>query len=346
MAPPTTSPFADPSVKTQAIDTDPYETESIEVLQPKIEHSDDDDEEEIVEEIIEEVTDNEEEQSEEDEKPAEKPKVPGRVTPSSAVKNMRHGTPAKSAPTRSKLSGARNPFESPGKWTEGEFKQVSVIVPPLTSKNETTNDKTRATRPETRYWRANIKFSYGSFTSEQIRVTGVAIPYLNQRQYGSDEGYAYMCLPGFMGPHIAAAGMAMRPTTLKVGRLVSDNERYWVRANNIAGKFGILNKADNTFHKMNLETIFNGTGKGLIVNAILEFRVKASTDDMKPLNASVTQKVDVELIQAFIEEMKVDVQPPKVEATTDARKPAQVAATSEDYASDDVMKLLGDLGLV
>lgn len=348
-----TNPFSDASTKTQRIDADPYESESVEVVQEKIEYSDGE-VEEVEEEVEVEVTDDESE----DDAPASggvrnaapgpsssAKATPGRVEPTEEVKALRHRAPASGPPAKPKLSHTRNPFESPGPWTSKDFDEVTIIVPPLTSKSETTNTKTRENKPEGRFWRADIKFSYGPFIQKQIRISGVAIPYLEQREYGTDSGYAYLCLPGFIGPRIAEAGRSLRPTTTKVGRLVSDPDRYWVRANNIAGKFGILDKRTNKFHKTSLETLFNGTGKGIIVNCTLEFRVKASTDDLKPLTPNVPQKIDVELIQAFIAQTGVDVQPPRMDATVDSRKPAQVAATSEDYATDDVMKTLANLGL-
>ena len=38
----------------------------------------------------------------------------------------------------------------------------------LTGKNEATNELTRSTRPEARYWKAPISFKFGNFTSETI----------------------------------------------------------------------------------------------------------------------------------------------------------------------------------
>lgn len=345
------NPFGDTATKTQRIDADPYESESVDVAQNAIQYSDDD-----VEEVEEEVEVPDSESEEDIAAPSSvggatpgsssgAKAVPGRVEPTEEVKAVKHRVPASAPPAKPKLSHTRNPFESPGSWTEADFREVTVIVPPLTSKAETTNAKTRENKPEGRFWRADIKFSYGPFMQKQIRISGVAVPYVEQKEYGTDTGYAYLCLPGFIGPHIAEAGRSLRPTTTKIGRLVSDTERYWVRANNIAGKFGVLDKRTNKFRKMSLETLFGGTGKGLIVNCVLEFRVKASTDDMKPLTPNVPQRIDVELIQAFIAKTNVDVQPPRMDATVDSRKPAQVAATPEDYATDDVMKTLANLGL-
>lgn len=61
----------------------------------------------------------------------------------------------------------------------------------------------------------------------------------------------------------------MRPTNAKMGRLVSDSERYSVRANNLADKCVLLGKRNNKFHKTSPETLFRGTANGVIGKIVL-----------------------------------------------------------------------------
>ena len=67
---------------------------------------------------------------------------------------------------------------------------MEISYPILTGKNETTNELTRSTRPEARYWKTPISFNHGNFTSETMRFDNVHIPFHTGVGYGS--GYIYI----------------------------------------------------------------------------------------------------------------------------------------------------------
>lgn len=126
----------------------------------------------------------------------------------------------------------KNPFPMKGDWTPETFADVNIIIPTLTATCESTNELTRATRPEARYWKAPIKFTYSTFSSDTLRISNVHIPHHAGRGYGSS--YVYVCLPEFMMERFATAGKARRPTVVNEPSLVPDANRWWKIANNVS----------------------------------------------------------------------------------------------------------------
>lgn len=303
-------------------------------------------EEEEVEEEVEEV---EEEDAPEPSTP--KPSTPkltpskqaGKVRPTSEVKKAPMESPAsmESKSTSASLSPAKNPFTTMGMWTPNTFKEITLDFPILNNKCESTNDLTRNTRPEARYWKGPVKFSYASYTSDTVRIANVHIPYHTGRGYG--ENFVYVCLPGFMADKFAVEGKTRRPTVTNEPSLMPDSNRWWKIANNITDKVGVLSKEDGLFRAKSLSTIFEGTNKGVTVNLIARFLAKASTDEREQLKPTTPQKVTLEIERAFIEATDVDVEMPRrIPRNTTKAEPTALRA---DIASDSLMKRLAQLGL-
>lgn len=287
----------------------------------------------------EEVEEEVEEEEPEPEKSVPTPKrTPGKVKPSEEVKQMKLTSPTSQS---SALTPAKNPFTSMGKWTPQAFQEIDIQFPVFSVKSETTNDLTRQTRPEARYWKETLKFAYATYSSDTIRIDNVHIPYHNGRNYG--EGFIYVCLPDFMAPRFSELGKARRPTVTGENSLQPDSNRWWKIANNVTGKVGTINKKDNKFYATNLSTIFEATGKGVTLNLVAKFLIKASTDDKSPLKPTTPQRVVLEVERGYLEEMDVDVQPPTRVIRT--KQKTEPVATRSDVASDDLMKRLAQLGL-
>lgn len=297
---------------------------------------DDDYEEEVEEEVVEPelVT------------PSKKSKrrsaTPGKVEPSEKVKNMEIKSPetiAKGAgPT---LSPTKNPFPTFGAWTEKTLSTIEIAVPMLTGKNETTNELTRSTRPEARYWKAPIVFKYGNYTSETLRFDNVPIPYHTGKGYGS--GFIYLCLPGFASKVFAEACKTRRPTRVTEKSLEPDANRWWKVANDVEESVGVINKATGRFHKKSLEAIFDATNAGVTANVTVSFMFKAATDSKEALKPTTQGSISISLERAVINETDVNVQLP----VRIVRKKTKIepAATSKDIASDKLMERLNALGL-
>jgi hypothetical protein len=290
------------------------------------------------EEVEEEAEEEEEEEPVPEPKPRTPKKTPGKVKPSEEVKNMKLASPMSHA---SNLTPAKNPFTSMGKWTPQSFQEVDIQFPVFGTKSETTNDLTRNTKPEARYWKETLKFSYATYVSDTIRIDNVHIPYHNGRNYG--EGFVYVCLPDFMAPRFAELGKARRPTVTGENSLQPDPNRWWKIANSVVGKVGTINKTDSKFYATNLSTIFEATGKGVTVNLVAKFLIKASTDDKSPLKPTNPQRVVLEIERAYLEETDVDVQPPT--RVIRSKPKAEPVAVKTDIASDALMKRLAQLGL-
>lgn len=291
------------------------------------------------EEVEEEVEEEELEENDEAPQPTPTPKnTPGRVNPSDDVKRMKLSSPSSQFST---LTPAKNPFRGMGKWNPASFQEVDIQFPVFGPKSETTNDLTRQTRPEARYWKETLKFSYATYSSDTIRIDNVHIPYHNGRNYG--EGFVYMCLPDFMAPRFSELGKIRRPTVTGENSLQPDPNRWWKIANNVTGKVGTINKSDDKFHATNLSTIFEGTGKGVTVNLVAKFLIKSSTDDKSPLRPTNPQRVVLEVERAYLEETDVDVQPPT--RVMRSKPKTEPDATRRDVASDSLMKRLAQLGL-
>ena len=332
---------------------DEVEVEDIEYA----EEGDEGDEEEIVEEIVEEVTDDEA-GGESDvqssavtvEHPptpkkaeaAKKPATPGKVKPSKEVKGLSMKSPEALSKSKHSVSGLdpnKNPFPTFGDWTPKTLAQIEIVFPILTGKNETTNELTRSTKPEARYWKAPIVFKFGNYTSETLRINNVHIPYHTGKGYGSS--YVYLCLPGFIGSAFAEAGKRRAPTKVGENSLVPDSERWWKIANNVENVFGVV--AGNKFVNKSLETIFDSTSSGLSCSLILSFKCKAATTEKENLRPTTARTIAIEVVRGFINEVDINVQMP---TRVSREKPkANPVANSSDIATDSLMKRLGELGL-
>lgn len=269
-------------------------------------------------------------------------KKPGRVAPTEEVRNMKLKSPESVPKARaSSLSVDKNPFPTFGSWSDSTMSSIEILFPVLTGKNESTNELTRETKPEARYWKAPIVFKYGNFTSETLRFDNVHIPFHTGKGYGSN--FVYMCLPGFAASKFAEAGKSRRPTMVYEKSLQADPNRWWKVANNVSESFGVINKDTKKFHKKSLETVFDATNSGITATVVLSFLSKASTDSKEPLKPTTTGTVSIELERAYISATDVNVQMP-VRLNT-RKKRVDPTATSRDVADDSLMKRLGELGL-
>lgn len=309
-------------------------------------------EEEVEEEVIEEEVEEEEMVEDEHVKaPATKASTarspaaknsPGRVNPSPAVRDMKMKSPESADKSAGKRpTPNKNPFPSFGTWTEAALRDITIEFPFLTGKNETTNDLTRSTRPEARYWKAPIVFRYGQFTSDTMRFDNVSIPYQTSKGYGTN--FIYLCLPGHAANIFAEAGRTKRPTKVTEKSLAPDRARWWKIANNVQNSFGVIDNNSKKFRVRSLETIFDSTQSGVTASVVLKFHFKASTEEKEPLKQTNVGTVAVTVVRGYLSDVNVNIEPPtRVALTKQAPEPT---ATSSDIASDDLMKRLADLGL-
>jgi hypothetical protein len=301
-----------------------------------------------------EVTDDEEgldtEQQSEDEPekagPSSSVKSPagkvGKVSPSNEVKNMRMGSPeSKAHSKRPALPANKNPFTTFGAWTPETLSEIEIVMPVLTGKNESTNELTRSTKPEARYWKAPVVFKHGNFTSTTIRFDNVPIPFHTGKGYGSS--FIYLCLPGFAAQKFAEAGKSRRPTVVTEKSLQADPNRWWKVANKVDESFGIVNGETKKFQKKSLEVIFDATNAGITASVVLSFLFKASTDSMEPLKPTTSGTIAINLERGFISGTDVNVEMPV--RLTNRKQKADPTAVSKDVADDALMKRLAELGL-
>lgn len=270
-------------------------------------------------------------------KPASTPK---KVKPTEAVKNAPMETPeSMKSKSKSALVPGKNPFPSVGTWNSTNLSQINIRFPILTGKNETTNELTRESRPEARYWKAPIAFEYGGFVSESMRFDNVHIPFHTGKGYG--ENYVYMVLPIDAATAFAAAGKANAPTKVTENSLMEDKARWWKIANKVEGLFGVI--INKKFHSKSLATIFDSTQSGISCNVILRFYCKAATDEKEPLRPTTPRSVSIEMVRGYIDTLDVSVQPP----TRVSRQRAKVepTAVSKDIATDSLIERLAALGL-
>lgn len=318
-------------------------------------------EEEFEEELEEELDDTDNVTEEEKDAPAKstpaKPvsnkvapgKVtPGKVTPSKDVAKLKMKTPSSvaspipSPQLKSGLKPDKNPFPAYAEWNAADMEAIKISFPILSAKNETTNDLTRRSKPEARYWRAPITFSYGAFTSTTMKFSNVSVPYHTGSKYGTD--YLYICLPKYVGDAFASAGKAVAPTRSTEVSLVPDNNRWWKILNNVTGKVGIVDPATKKFMPKSLDTIFTQSNAGMTLSMVLSFNCKASTGESSNITASTMRTISVELVRGFIEKIEQNIEGPmRVVAN---KKSAHVPqATKADVASDDLLQRLSKLGL-
>lgn len=268
--------------------------------------------------------------------------TPGKVVPSKEVAQMKMKSPESvSKPSARALPMDKNPFPTHGAWTVDTMAQIEIVFPNLTGKNETTNELTRSTKPEARYWKAPITFSFGNFVSETLRFDNVHIPHHTGKGYGSS--YVYLCLPGFAGAAFAEAGKKKAPTKVIENSLVPDKERWWKIANKVENVFGVINQETKRFHQKSLETIFDSTQTGISCSVILRFFCKASTMETEALRPTTMRTVAVEVVRGYINQLDVNVQMP-VRVNRERAK-IEPTASSRDVAPDSLMKRLGELGL-
>lgn len=274
--------------------------------------------------------------------PSSPPKTPGKVKPSKEVKSMKMKSPEVTPKAKPQtLPTNKNPFTTFGAWTDSTISEVEILMPVLTGKNESTNELTRSTRPEARYWKAPIVFKHGNFTSTTMRFDNVHVPFHTGKGYGSN--FIYLCLPGFVAEKFAEAGKSRRPTVVHEKSLQPDKNRWWKVANKVEDSFGVVNGGTGKFQKKSLEVIFDATSSGITASVVLSFMFKASTDSMEPLKPTTTGTISVNLERGFISCTDVNVEMP---VRLNTKKPkADPTAISKDIADDSLMKRLAELGL-
>ena len=148
-------------------------------------------------------------------------------------------------------------------------------MPVLTGKKESTNQLTRESRPEARYFKALIVPKYGNFTSTAPRFEKVPIPFHTGKGYGSS--FVYLCLPGFVANKFAEAGKTRRSTLVaEFKSLKPERNRWWRVPINMEDSFSVMDKVTKKFYKKNLEVIFDGANSGITASVIPSFLFKAS----------------------------------------------------------------------
>lgn len=264
--------------------------------------------------------------------------VVGKVKVSEPVKSMKMRSPTSQA-TRLEDYGI---LYGSLPMTSEHVGKLSIIVPVLGgSKTETTNELTRRTRPENRYWKAPVSFSAGGRTSPTLTLKNVHIPFHQNDKYGVD--FIYMSLPSVLADAFAEAGKKRRPTVVTEKSLISDPVRWWKIANKVEDKFGVAKRESKGFMPVPLATVFASTQKGIKCNAELKFFVKAATEEGANITATTPQTVAVEVVRGYIIETDVDVQPPsRIQRTQEKVVPR---FSDNDFASDDLMKRLANLGI-
>ena len=152
--------------------------------------------------------------------------------------------------------------------------QITITFPVLDGKCETTNELTRANKPENRYWKGTITFGFSGHVSDTMRFDNVHIPYIDSNGYGSN--YAYFSLPGFCADIFQSAGKERRPTVVHENRVVPSKEYRWKIGNNLGDRVGAIR--ENKFEKVLLDVLFSTSSKGVKVNLIARFVAKAHTE--------------------------------------------------------------------
>lgn len=265
-----------------------------------------------------------------------------KVKASPSVRDMEMKSPEAVAKTAGPtLSPSKNPFPAFGAWTPKTLSEVEIAVPVLTGKNESTNELTRDTKPEARYWKSPILFKYGNFSSSTIRFDNVHIPHHTGKNYGSN--FVYLCLPGFAADNFANAGKTRRPTRVTEKSLAPDNNRWWKVANNISESFGIISNDTKKFHKKSLETLFEATGSGITATVVLSFLFKASTEGKEPLKPTTMGTVSVVLERGYITATDINVQMPT--RISNRQSKVEPSATSKDVATDSLTARLAEIGM-
>lgn len=240
----------------------------------------------------------------------------------------------------------KNPFTTFNKWDEQTFRQhVTIEIGPL---DETTNDLTRAKGPNVRYWKRAIIFKHKEFTSTLIKFSNVQCPYIPGTQYGAK--YMYMVMPLWLGKIICEAAHTNNIRTgMDETRLKSTGNIWWKTLNNMKdgadnSKSGTLDNKGN-FSEMSFSTIFKRTRKGILVNADVQFFLKANKinepdliSDMAPTDEF---RIATDCSRVCLKDIEIDVEAPPPTSTTTPI----VAAVKDDVASDDLMTKLSGLAM-
>lgn len=82
---------------------------------------------------------------------------------------------------------AKNPFWSVGMWSPEHLQYLKAHIGEV---EETTGDFTRKTKPNARYWKAPISFSYGAYKSRIIKMENRDVPFAKSTNYGDSYVYA------------------------------------------------------------------------------------------------------------------------------------------------------------
>lgn len=266
----------------------------------------------------------------------------GKVQPTEAVKNAPMESPESvSKKGMIKFSPDKNPFPSNGVWNKDTLSQIKIAFPILTGKNETTNDLTRSTRPESRFWKAPIVFKYSNFTSETLRFDNVHIPFHTGKGYG--DNFVYLMLPSEAGEAFSSSGKEVSPTKVVENSLMPDKARWWKIANKVEGLFGTISPATKRFQSKSLSTIFDATQSGMSCSVVLRFYCKAATEEKEPLRPTTARTVAVEMVRGYIDKLDINVQPPT--RISRQRVKVEPTAKSADIASESLMERLSQLGL-
>ncbi|KAI1007506.1 hypothetical protein K3495_g714 [Podosphaera aphanis] len=262
-----------------------------------------------------------------------------------AVRNMLNlvGTTPSPSPSSRKNSPATKlatqgaSLEIVGRWTDAMARELKLYVPPLDGNAETTNELTRVTKPDARYWKAAIRFGLNDTQQDHLRIEGVGIPYVKGQTYG--QTYLYVALPRQLRDAFERRLGESCPVETRE-RSLSPSIIWWKTVNKVTDKsFGVVLR--NGFVPKNIGHILNTTGKGVTVTANMKFYLKAATANNRPISAGVTRTVGVELIRAYITDVNVDIEPP--ERAASASTPAVALPT--DVATEDLLGKLNAMGL-
>ncbi|KAI6245623.1 hypothetical protein HI914_05971 [Erysiphe necator] len=235
----------------------------------------------------------------------------------------------------------QDPFPTFGAWIPEHKNKLNVVIPSVKIMTETTNDFTRKKAPKCRYWKHLIEFHYQSYSSYEIRLNNIKIPYFHGEIYAKQ--YVFMCLPMEIG------SLLMSPAKGGCKLQINDQEilpslnwwKYVNGTNGVADKFGIVDPMTRIFSSRDLASILKKTKMGIEANVILKFWCKASTTNNRDLSPSDVRTVGIELVRAYITKIKQDVSLPPSDRLVGSIQ----EVTRADLADKDLLAELKKLDL-
>ncbi|POS83726.1 hypothetical protein EPUL_005146 [Erysiphe pulchra] len=191
-----------------------------------------------------------------------------------------------------------NPFHIVGIWTKKLLEGASAESMLKSNVNcyKTQNQKFIA---------APIKFSKGSYSSQNIRVDDVMIPYSNENGYG--QKYLYICLSNVLEKFITST-FETSYVNLKTAKFQGNEGEWWKTIYDIKDSFHVINKRQKST-PVSIRKIMRRTKKGLRANLILEFSLSTRTNGDN-WSCRMETTILVKVISGYITSIGVDIEPP------------------------------------